>query len=131
MPVPSPSALLQQYGHVTPEQLAMALGFRVQRRPDPPSLSGVTVLSAYEPEHTIILFAAPLQQRAILTGLSLTQLEQWHIAHELYHGLSEDDGLSPWRLRETDADLWADKLLVLAKKLTESITDARPPGGQT
>ncbi len=117
MSVPPPSELLHQYGRVTPEQLAMALGFRVKRLHAPPPLSGVTVLSAYEPEHTIVLFVASLQQQARLHGRSLSRLEQWHIAHELYHGLSEADGLSPWRLRETDADLWADELLLLANEV--------------
>lgn len=114
MPVPPPSALLAHYGPLTPERLALALGFRVLRRQAPPPLPGVTVVSAFEPEHTLVLYETPLREQALRTGQPLTQLEQWHIAHELYHGLSEADGLSPWRLREADADRWADALVALA-----------------
>ncbi len=116
MPVLSPGELLEKYGALTPEQLAMALGFRIIRRKAPPQLAGVNVLSTYEPEHTIILYEQPLKQLARQSGRKLTQLEQWHIAHELYHGLSEDSGLSVWRIRETAADLWADELMVLVRK---------------
>jgi len=118
MPVASPSALLHEYGCTTPEQLAMAMGFLVQRRHAPPPLNGVTVLSAYEPEQTIVLFEESLQEQARMQGGSLTDLEQWHIAHEFYHGLSEAEGLSPWHLCEADADRWADELMQCCSRST-------------
>jgi len=116
MSMPAPHELIEKYGPLTPEQMALALGLRVQRLQAPPALTGVTVLSAFEPEQTIILYQQPLKALAKQRKEPLTRLEQWHIAHELYHALSEADGCSTWRLRETEADMWADELVVLGKK---------------
>ncbi|MHB9132329.1 MAG: hypothetical protein ACYDBB_14740 [Armatimonadota bacterium] len=113
MSVPSPAELVDQHGAQAPEHLAAALGFTVTRREDPPVLSGVTVFSEYNPEHTITLYTRTLRQWARDNGESLTRVEQWHIAHELYHGLAESRGDSPWRVRETDAGLWADELMAM------------------
>lgn len=113
MPVPSPGELIETYGVHAPEHLAHTLGFQVKRLESPPPVTGITVFSAYAPDHTITLYQQPLQQLAAQRRDSLARLEQWHIAHELYHGLSEDSGISNWRVRETEADLWADELMVL------------------
>lgn len=112
--VPNPDELIETYGRQTPEQLAVALGFQVTRQAAAPPLPGVRVQSEYRPEQTIVLYRDALRTLAKQRGEPLLRLEQWHIAHELYHGLVEAAGESPWRVRETAADLWADELLTLA-----------------
>lgn len=114
MAPPTPGELLATYGPRTPEQLAVLLGFRIERREHPPVLPGITVSSEYQPERTILLYTDTLHQLSTTRGDPFPRLEQWHIAHELYHGLSEASGVSSWRVRETEADLWADELLTLA-----------------
>lgn len=113
MAIPSPQDVIAHYGTHSPERLAAALGFRVTRTEAPPRLPGVTVLSAFEPRAEIILYLEPLRQAAAARQTSPACLEQWHIAHELYHGLADTTGISAWRVRETEADLWADELLAL------------------
>ena len=113
MSVPTPTELVETYGAQTPEALATLLGFQVHRRELPPVLPGVTVISAYQPEQIIIIFSAALRQLAAQRREPLARLEQWHIAHELYHGLAEQANPSPWRVRETAADMWADELIAL------------------
>lgn len=115
MAVPSPAELIETYGARTPEQLAQALHFTVRHAETPPTLPGVTVSSEFQAETCeIVLYRSVLRALAARRGESLLRLEQWHIAHELYHGLAEADGRSPWRVREMEADLWADELLTLA-----------------
>jgi len=121
MSTPSPQELVEQYGAQSPERLAGALGFRVIRAETPPLTPGVTVLSEYAPRRDIILYLEPIREIAQRRGESLTRFEQWHIAHELYHGLAETHALSAWRVRETEADMWADELMALVGK-------AIPPG---
>jgi len=99
---------------LTPEGLATALGFEVRRLLSPPLVAGVTVISEFQPEHTIVLYRSALIELANKRKEPLPRLEQWHIAHELYHGLAEEAGTSAWRVRETEADMWADELLTLA-----------------
>lgn len=111
--VPSPDEVVARYGRRTPEELAMAMGFRIERRATASVLPGVTVLSEYQPERTIVLYADALCRQADSRREPLLRLEGWHIAHELYHGLAEHAGASPWRVRETEADLWAEALLTL------------------
>jgi len=97
-----------------PEYLASSLGFAVHREPEPPRLPGIVVFSEYQPDHQLILlYTNSLTHLASRRGESFTHLEQWHIAHELFHGLAESVGLSPWDTRETDADQWADRLMAL------------------
>ena len=114
MAVPSPQELIERYGAQPPERLAAALGFRVLREEAALLTPGVTVLSAFAPDATIILYRGALRQAAARRGEPLARAEQWHIAHELYHGLAEAAALSAWRVRETEADLWADELMALA-----------------
>lgn len=114
MSVPTPQELMQTYGRQTPEQLAVLLGFQVERLDVAPVLPGVVIHSEYQPAQSVILYMKSLAQLATTRREPLTRLEQWHIAHELYHGLAEHAGSSPWRVRETEADLWADELLTLA-----------------
>ncbi|HOS44842.1 MAG TPA: hypothetical protein PK794_14235 [Armatimonadota bacterium] len=113
MIVPPPDELLETYGHCSPEELAGALGIAVVREATPPPLPGVTVYSAYRPTPAIFLYTDAIHALAARRGQSPAQLEQWHIAHELYHALAESRGHSPWRAAETAADLWADELLSL------------------
>ena len=113
MPIPTPGELIARFGAMRPEQLAGSLGFTVRRIPAAPVSTGISVLSEYQPEHTIILYEAPLHRLAGIQHVSLPRLEQWHIAHELYHALAEGDGQSNWRLRETKADHWADEMMTL------------------
>lgn len=113
MPVPSPREIIHLHGCRTPEQLAGSLGFQVTRTEAPPLVPGVTVLSEYVPNSTIMLYRRTLRQQAERRGEPLERLEQWHIAHELYHGLAEQHPLAAWRVRETEADVWADELLAL------------------
>jgi hypothetical protein len=113
MIVPTPDELLQTYGRKSPEELAGALGIRVVREALPPALPGVKVFSEYRPAQVIILYPDAIRALAEKRGESPAQLEQWHIAHELYHALAEAGGLSPWRAVETAADLWADELFSL------------------
>ena len=116
MSVPSPTELIERYGRHSPEQLAGALGFRVTRAETPPLLPGVTVLSEFQPRQDIILYLGPIRQAAAHRGEPMTRFEQWHIAHELYHGLAEAHTLAAWRVRETEADIWADELMALVGK---------------
>jgi hypothetical protein len=113
MAVPTPQELIDTYGACPPEQLAVTLRFQVRRLPDAPTPPAVTVLSEYQPHDTIILYTSHLAALARQRREPMSRVEQWHIAHELYHGLAEQAGASPWRVRETEADLWADELLVL------------------
>jgi hypothetical protein len=113
MTVPAPEELLERYGPKSPEALAAVLGFTVVRESTAPTLPGVTVFSEYRTDHVIVLYEASLRQDAARRDEPLPRLEQWHIAHELYHGLAEDGGGLPWRVSETAADLWADELLAL------------------
>ena len=114
MAVPSPAELIDRFGRRPPEELAQLLEVRVRFDNDPPALPGVTVRSEYLPKgRIIVLYRSALQQQAAASGEPLPRLIQWHIAHELYHVLAEDAGRSPWRVRETEADLWADELLTL------------------
>ncbi|HEY3379852.1 MAG TPA: hypothetical protein VGL77_20450 [Armatimonadota bacterium] len=109
----TPEELIAEYGPATPEQLAAALGFAVRRVPATEPLPGVTVLSEFAPPRTIVLDTAAIHRQAAAQREPLARAEQWHIAHELYHGLAEESGRSAWRVRETEADLWADELLTL------------------
>ena len=113
MPLPTPHELVTTHGARTPEQYADLLGFEVKRVVTSPMLPGVTVLSAFQATRTILLYRPALAQLAAQRREPLMRLEQWHIAHELYHGLSHFQGISSWRVRETEADLWADELLTL------------------
>lgn len=113
MIVPTPDELLLTYGPKSPEELAGALGFQIVREQGAPALPGVKVFSEYRPERAIVLYVAAIHALAEQRGESPAQLEQWHIAHELYHALAESGGQSPWRARETAADLWADELVSL------------------
>lgn len=111
--VPHPAALLKQYGNRTPEQLAILLGYRIERQTKMPVLPGVTVYSEYRTDNTIILYQPALQQLAKTQQQTMTFLEQRHIAHELYHALAEKDGASPWHIQESAADRWTDEILAL------------------
>ncbi len=113
MAVQSPQELVAQWGHKKPEALAAALGYTVVRREDGPVLPAVSVFSEYQPEHTILLYTHAIADLARTRGESVAVLEQWHIAHELYHALCE--AATPWRARELAADLWADELLLLLR----------------
>jgi len=113
MSVPTPIELVETHGRQFPEELATTLGFAVERQEQSPVLPGVTVLSEYKPEGRILLFLPALRKLAERRAQPLTQVEQWHIAHELYHGLAESTAPASWRVRETEADLWADELLTL------------------
>jgi hypothetical protein len=108
--VPTPEELLARYDVQTPEALAHRLGYAVRREEDAPAVPGVRVASQFVPPDAIILYrrslAAPEHE--------LPRREQWHIAHELYHALWEAAGGSPWRISETEADRWADRLLALS-----------------
>jgi hypothetical protein len=114
MAVPSPQELMQTFGCHTPEQLAWRLGFNIVRVATAPVLPGVLVASEYRPERAIVLYEDALRALATQRQEPLLRFEQWHIAHELYHGLAETQGLSAWRVRETAADVWADELLALS-----------------
>jgi hypothetical protein len=113
MAVPSPDELIERFGEEAPEALAARLGFQVTRSHTPPGLPGVRVMSEYRPERTIILYQESLHRAAEERGQSFDRVEQWHIAHELYHGLVEAESHSAWRVRETEADMWADELVIL------------------
>ena len=113
MSIHNPIELMETYGRQRPEDLAVALGFRITRQESSPVLPGVTVLSEYHPGGQILLYGPALRQKSAQLGQPPARVEQWHIAHELYHGLAEQQNLSPWRVRETAADLWADELLAL------------------
>lgn len=113
MAVPAPDELIAEYGAQAPERLAAVLGFHVSRVPEGPHLPGVTVMSEFCPPGEICLYRPALRRAAEVRGRTTAWMEQWHIAHELYHGLAEQDDLSAWRVRETAADLWADELLAL------------------
>ena len=113
MIVPAPEELLRTYGHKSPEELAVAMGFQIERVETVLALPGVAVYSEYRPDHLILLYLPAIRELAARRGESPAQLEQWYIAHELHHALAEAGGQSPWRARETAADLWADELLSL------------------
>ena len=117
--VPHPAVLLKQYGNRTPEQLAILLGYRIERQIKMPVLPGVTVYSEYRADNTIILYQPALQQLAKTQQQTMTFLEQRHIAHELYHALAEKEGASPWQVQEPAADMWADEMLVLTGIMPE------------
>ncbi|MHB0939115.1 MAG: hypothetical protein ACYDCO_18910 [Armatimonadota bacterium] len=116
MSIPSPAELVERYGVHPPERLAGELGFCVTRAEAPPMLPGVTVMSEYQPRQEIILYLGPIRQAAATRGESSARFEQWHIAHELYHALAETRAISAWRVRETEADMWADELMTLVGK---------------
>jgi len=113
MSIPSPEELVERYGAQSPERLAGELGFQVIRAETPPVMPGLTVLSEYRSRREIILYLEPIRQAARSRGESPARREQWLIAHEIYHGLAETHAVSTWRVRETEADLWADELMVL------------------
>src|SRR5690242_2877148 len=102
MAIPTPQDLIDEHGKRTPEQYAGLLGFQVVRLDTSPIIPGVTVLSEYSTQRTIHLYNQPLRLLAEQRQEPLGRLEQWHIAHELYHGLAEDQGMSAWRVRETE-----------------------------
>ena len=115
MAIPTPGELIERFGTLRPETLAGSLGFIIRRITAAPIATGISVLSEYQPERTIILYEASLHRLASIQHEPLPRLEQWHIAHELYHGLAEADGHANWRIRETKADHWADELMALTK----------------
>lgn len=112
MAVPTPQELIERYGRQTPEALASLLGFQLRRVEQAPLVTGVTVMSEYQPGK-IVLYLETLRAAAARLGEPFVRLEQWHIAHELYHGMAETGAVSAWRVRETEADLWADELMTL------------------
>lgn len=116
MAIPTPAELIATHGCRTPEQLATALGFHIERQEAAPATPGVVVLSEYQPARTIVLYRLALREQARQQREPLARLEQWHVAHELYHGLAEAHGASAWRVRETEADLWAEELLALSPR---------------
>lgn len=111
--VPTPAALIARHDVDTPEKLAALLGIKVKRKLKPPALPGVSVLSEYRPGGVIMLYRQALRSLAEETGKTLAWQEQWHISHELFHALAERSGIDPWRVREFDADRWADDLISL------------------
>ena len=113
MSIPSPQELTDQYPQYNPEELAQALGFQVTRTELGPALPGVKVLSEFRLQREIVLYAKELRQAADRRDQPLERVEQWHIAHELYHGLAETRSVSAWRVHETAADMWADELMAL------------------
>jgi len=113
MSIPSPEELVERYGARSPEKLAGEMGFRIIRTEMPPMMPGLTILSEYQPQREIILYLEPIRQAARNRGESPARREQWHIAHELYHALVETHAVSAWRVCETEADMWADELMVL------------------
>ena len=119
--IPTPEAILEGSGRRQPEELALRMGYIVQRvtTPQPPRASGVILQSEYQPPHSIILYCQALINTATQRGKTPAQMEQWHIAHELYHALAEESGRSPWHVRERDADAWADALLKLSAEKLE------------
>ena len=125
MAIPTPEELIKTYGRGNPETLAHALGFQVQRQEAGPMLPGVTVLSEFKPGGIIILYRQAVRQTATQREEAPEHLEQWLIAHEMYHGLSVEQAISSWRARETDADLWADELCVLALPSSRGIRKVR------
>ncbi|HEY3415568.1 MAG TPA: hypothetical protein VGM23_01675 [Armatimonadota bacterium] len=116
MSISPPEELCTRFGARMPEDLARAMGFTVQRQETSPMLPGVRVMSELRSDGVIVLYLDELRLEALRKRESLTRLEQWHIAHELYHHLAEVAGISPWRIREGDADHWADELITLAMK---------------
>jgi hypothetical protein len=113
MSIPSPEELIERYGAHSPERLAAELGFQVTRVESPALMPGLTLLSEYQPRREIILYLNPIREAAERRGESIARMEQWHIAHELYHALAETHSVSAWRVRETEADMWADELMTL------------------
>jgi hypothetical protein len=109
MAVQTPEELIAQHGRKTPEALAAALGYTVVRHDNGPMLPAVAVFSEFQPASTILLYTNAIADLASSRGESPATLEQWHIAHELYHGLCENT--LHQRARETHADLWADELM--------------------
>ncbi|MHB9024294.1 MAG: hypothetical protein ACYC7E_08975 [Armatimonadota bacterium] len=116
MAVSSPEALCIRFGASMPEDLARALGLTVERQQSAPRVPGVRVMSELRSNGVIVLYMSELRLEALRKRESLSRLEQWHIAHEIYHHLAEMDGISPFLLREGDADRWADALISLAMK---------------
>ncbi len=110
---PTPVELTAIHGTLAPEALATALGIAVTRTETALMLPGVAIFSEYQPACGILLYLPALRQLAAQRGESLARLEQWHIAHELYHALAEAAGTSAWRTAESTADAWADELLML------------------
>jgi len=119
MSIPSPDELIERFGMHPPEQLAGELGFKVTRAETPPLIPGLTVLSEFLPQWEIILYLQPLREVAARRNQPLARAEQWHIAHELYHALAETHAVSAWRVRETEADMWADELMALVGKISD------------
>jgi hypothetical protein len=113
MAPPTPDELVARHGRLAPEALAAALGYTVVRRDATDLPAQVRVFSEFAPSDTIVLYLRPLHGLAAARGIPQARLEQWHIAHELYHALAEASGDSPWRVRETEADLWADELVAV------------------
>lgn len=113
MTIPDPTVLVARASSGSPEQIAHHLGFRVRRQQDAPlSLPGVTILSEYQADGLIILYQSACTREAARRGVPVGHLEQYLIAHELYHGLAERAGRSLWTTPESDADHWAEALLV-------------------
>ena len=113
MAIPTPREIVMRYGRRSPEELARALDIRVARAETASAAPAVTVLSEYRPDAGIILYLPALCRAAERRHEPPERLEQWHIAHELYHALAEAVGVSTWRVRETAANAWADELLAL------------------
>jgi hypothetical protein len=98
--IPSPTELLATHPAATPDQLATALGLSVRREEQAPDVQGVIVRAEYRPGGDIVLY-----------GTTDPCTETYLIAHELYHALAEQAGLSRWQVRESEADAWAEALL--------------------
>lgn len=123
MSIPTPKEILTRVGFGSPEQLAVRLGVHIVRRDTAPHLPQVTILSEYG-DATIVLYTVPLAEEAARRHLTVANVEQWLIAHELYHHVAEQAGVSAWLVRETAADHWADTLLALL-----AAGNTRPPDG--
>ncbi len=87
-------AMLARFGKISPRAMAEALGLHIERRPRPmPDLASLRVRSEYLTHSAaIVLYEEPLQElaqllRAKRPRLAGLNLEELHIAHELFHHL--------------------------------------------
>lgn len=111
--VPAPVLLVQSYQADNPEEMARALGYKILRLADQPLLTGVCVLSEFRNANEILLYLPAISKLAVEKQSAQWPIEQWHIAHELYHALAAEQGENAWHSSEIAAEQWASDLLKL------------------
>lgn len=110
---PTPALLYEKYSAANPEELAVALDYKIARKEETLEISGVIVYSEFRPPNEIIIYSPSMQDLSEFLESPLWEVEQWHIAHELCHGLAASLGEDSWQSSEFEADEWADGLVRL------------------